>query len=95
MPPLTTQWTAAWAEDTALLRSNRSADPGTETEARAVHQPPGIFTFGISTHATNLRGTTPRPSDRMSPFALTNADQTEFQFTLNQDNVGACNGELQ
>jgi len=31
-----TQLRKHWAEDTALLRSNRSADPGAETEERAV-----------------------------------------------------------
>jgi hypothetical protein len=42
-----------------------------------------LFNFNII--ASNLRGTTPRLFDRMSLPQLANADQSEFQFTLNQD----------
>ena len=76
---------STWAEDRALQRCNPSAVPGAETEARVVARPPGFLGFGISTPATNLRGTTPRRFDRMSPPQLTNTDQPEFQFPLNQD----------
>lgn len=85
MPSRTRQCLSTWAEDRALQRCNPSADSGAETEARADDKPPGFLGFGISTQATNLRGTTPRPFDRMSPPQLANADQSEFQFTLNQD----------
>ena len=87
MPSRTRQCLSTWAEDRALQRCNPSADSGAETEARADDKPPGFLGFGISTQATNLRGTTPRPFDRMSPPQLANADQSEFQFTLNQDSI--------
>ena len=50
------------AEDTALLRSNRSADPEAETEERAVTARSAARTspFGIGTKAQNLRGRMPR-----------------------------------
>lgn len=81
----TAQFTSTWAEDTALQRCTRSAVPGAETEARAVPRSPGFHCFGISTKAQNLRGTTPRHTDRTSPSQLTNADRPEFHFPLNQD----------
>jgi hypothetical protein len=85
MCDLAAQWTATWAEDTALLRSNRSADPGAKTEARAIHRSPGFSRFGIGPHAKNLRGTMPRSPDRMSPPQPTHHNRTEFHFPLNQD----------
>ena len=85
----TAQSTLTWAEDTALQRCNRSADPGAETEARAVPRSLGFLRFGISTKAKNLRGTTPRHADRMSSPQLTNADQPQFRFTLNQDTISS------
>ena len=89
------QSTSTWAEDTALQRCTRSAVPGAETEARAVYPPPGFLRFGISTHATNLRGTTPRHTDRTSPSQLANADRPEFHFPLNQDTINRFSkGEL-
>ncbi len=44
-----------------------------------------IHTFNFNTKAKNLRGTMPRHNDTTSTPQLTNADQSEFQFTLNQD----------
>jgi hypothetical protein len=60
------QTTMAWAEDSALLRSNLSADPGAKTGARAEHMFGSVLPrrslggSGIGTEAANLRGTMPR-----------------------------------
>ena len=85
-----------WAEDTALFRaapangatarSTRSADPGVGVERRTGDRSGSVFLpFNFNIQASNLRGTTPRLFDRMSLPQLANADQSEFQFTLNQD----------
>ena len=89
MPRPTTQSTLAWAEDTALQRCTRSADPrvGVEGRAGALFGSAPVHPFNFNTKATNLRGTTPRHTDTMSPPQLTNADQSEIQFTLNQDRL--------
>ncbi len=80
------QSTSTWAEDTALQRCNRSADSGGGVEGRlGPTSGSGSPTFNFNTNVTNLRGTTPRPIDTMSPPQLTNANQSDFQFTLNQD----------
>jgi hypothetical protein len=85
MTPSRQEWNTNRAEDTALQRCNRSAVPGAETEVRAASPPPKFPPFGISAKAQNLRGTTPRLFDRMSPPQPANANQPRFQFTLNQD----------
>ncbi len=80
------QSTSTWAEDTALQRCNRSADSGGGVEGRLGPTSGSVSpTFNFNTNATNLRGTTPRPIDTMSPPQLTNTNQSDFQFTLNQD----------
>jgi hypothetical protein len=88
MPFRMAQSMSAWTEDTALQRCNRSADPGAKTEARTVSPalPSGFYPcFGIGPQAKNLRGTTPRNHDTMSPTQLNNTDHSEFHFPLNQD----------
>jgi hypothetical protein len=77
---------SAWAEDTALQRCNRSADPGVGVEGRAgdLFGSAPVHLFNFNTKAKNRRGTTPRNTDTMSPPQLTNANQSQFQFTLNQ-----------
>ena len=84
---LRAQSRSTWAEDTALQRCTRSAVPGVGAVGRV-----GVFSgsapsppFSFNIKAPNLRGTTPRPFDRMSPLQFTNADRSEFQFPLNQD----------
>ena len=83
----TAQSTLTWAEDTALQRCNRSADPGDGVEGRAgdLFGSAPVHNFNFNTKAKNRRGTTPRHTDTTSPPQLTNADQPQFQFTLNQD----------
>jgi len=58
-------WTPAWAEDRALLGSNPSADPGTNTEGRAaVPNAARLFhPFGIGTKAINPSGRSPESLD--------------------------------
>jgi hypothetical protein len=87
---LRAQSTSTWAEDTALLRSNRSAVPGVGADGRvgALSGSAPCTPSSFNTKAPNLRGTTPRPFDRMSSPQLTNADQSEFQFPLNKYTVG-------
>ncbi len=84
------QSTSTWAEDTALQRCNRSADPRVGVEGRVgdLFGSAPIHTFNFNTKAKNLRGTMPRHNDTTSTPQLTNADQSEFQFTLNQDSDG-------
>lgn len=84
---LRAQSRSTWAEDTALQRCTRSAVPGVGAVGRV-----GVFSgsapsppVSFNIKAPNLRGTTPRPFDRMSPLPFTNADRSEFQFPLNQD----------
>jgi hypothetical protein len=50
------EFSTAWAEDTALLGSNRSADPGAKTERRAMDSSLARLSstpFGIGTQAIN------------------------------------------
>jgi len=63
MPAGALQTQLTWAEDRAPVRTDPSADPGAETEGRAVthssaaHLP---HPFGIGAKALNLRGMMPR-----------------------------------
>ena len=61
-----------WAEDRATVRTDPSADPGAEVEGGAVslNRTPPTFPFDLGIKAINLRGTTPRLFDRMSPINL-------------------------
>lgn len=80
--------TTAWAEDTALLRSNRSADPGAKT-ARGRHD------------AAFLRVRDWHESDKPSrhdaakslagrPSKFINASRPKVHFPLNQHSPTSC-----
>jgi len=66
MPHDSAQLISTWAENRALLRSYPSDVPRAKTEDRAILRATGFTTFGIGTHAKNLRGTMPQSFDTMS-----------------------------
>ena len=75
-----------WAEDTALLRSNRSADPAAETEERAVTARSAARTSPLRDRHQSVK---PSRQDAAIPQAgctpaFANSPQPKFQFTLNQ-----------
>ena len=87
MPPLALPCLLARAEDTALLRSNRSAVPGAKTEERAVG-------FHATARPSPLRDwpQSDKPSRHDAairltggPSPLANVHPPKFQFTVNQD----------
>jgi hypothetical protein len=70
MTGLRVESSTAWAEDTALLGSNRSADPGAKTEGRAmgsVRRPFLSTPFGIGTQALNPAGRRPASLEEKKP----------------------------
>ena len=76
-----------WTEDRALLRSNPSAAPGDETEARTP-----LFSDGVRSSWLRDRPECVKPSrhDAATRLAgcitpLANDGRTKFQFTVNQD----------
>jgi hypothetical protein len=78
-----------WPEDRALLRSNPSAAPGAETEARAPS-----FSDGVRTSLLRDRpeGVKPSRHDAATCLAgrastLANDGRPKFQFTVNQDKI--------
>jgi hypothetical protein len=87
MPPLALLCLVTRAEDTALLRSNRSAVPGAKTEERVVG-------FRATARPSSLRDwpQSDKPSrhdaaTRLTggPSPLANVHPPQFQFTVNQD----------
>jgi len=87
MPRRALQPTLDWAEDTALLRSNRSADPVAETEERAVT----ARSAACPSSPLRDRHQSVKPSrqDAAIPTAgrtttFANPRHPKFQFTLNQ-----------
>jgi len=84
------QLRSTWAEVTALLRSNRSADPGAETEGRAAALPPA-FTRLRDQHQSQKpsRHDAATPSTGC-PSSLANANPSKVQFPLNQDTSGVA-----
>ena len=76
---------STWAEDTALLRSNRSADPGAKTGAgielsRSVPLPLRDWHQSAKPSRHDAaKSSTRRPSQ------LANVNRRKFQFPLNQD----------
>ena len=95
MCPLALPCLVARAEDTALLKSNRSAVPGAKTEERAVG-------LDASARPSLLRDWP--PCDKLSrhdaatpltgrPSPLANARQPRFQFTVNQDKPTSTLGQ--
>jgi len=81
----------AWAEDTALLGSKRSADPGGQDRKAGdgfVPRRSVSYPFGIGTQAKNPAGrslaswTKKTPGDGLPVVA--NSVQRELHFTLNQ-----------
>ena len=76
-----------WAEDTALLRSNRSADPVAETEERAVT----ARSAACPSSPLRDRHQSAKPSRQDAAIpqagrtpAFANSRHPKFQFTLNQ-----------
>lgn len=81
----------AWTEDTALLGSNRSADPGAKTERRAMDSSVArLFPipFGIGMKAINPAGRSPASYEAKKPGdglpVVANSNRRELHFTLNQ-----------
>ena len=86
----------AWAEDTALLGSNRSADPGAKTERRATVSslarlsPSDVYVaaFGIGIKAKNPAGRSLASWEKKKPGdglpAVAYSGRRELHFTLNQ-----------
>jgi hypothetical protein len=81
----------AWAEDRALLRSNPSADPGAKTEGPAACPLAGCRPS--LNHPLRDWHQSDKPSRQDAatrvagcPHQLANANQQEFQFTVNRDN---------
>ena len=81
------QPTLAWAEDRALLGSIPSADPGTKTGDGATHRRPTPFLHHFSGIGFNAKNPTRNYSATRacSSSQLANANDTKFQFTVNQD----------
>jgi hypothetical protein len=89
--PLNVERSTAWVEDTALLGSNRSADPEAKTEGRAMDSSlarlPSI-PFGIGTKAKNPprrsreSGDCELPGDGLQDVAI--SVNSVLHFTLNQ-----------
>jgi hypothetical protein len=77
----------AWAEDRALQRCNPSAVPGVGVKAGPETLRPGHTSTSHQHQSAKpvWQDARLRLAGRRS--SLTNADQTEFQFTLNQDTV--------
>jgi hypothetical protein len=73
-----------WAEDTDLLRSNRSADPGAKTEARAVASQAAarLLRDWHESDKPSRHEAAKSPAGRASRF--TNANQPKVHFPLNQ-----------
>mgnify|MGYP001595781480 CR=1 FL=1 len=80
----------AWAEDTALLGSNRSADPGAKTERRAMDSStarlfPTPFGIGIKAINPSRRSRElleiQKPGDGLTEVA--NSEGLELHFRLN------------
>ena len=92
MHALALRSTAARAEDTALLRSNRSAVPGARTEERAVGLPaparPSLLRDWRQSDKPSRHDAAIRPTRCPSPLA--NVRRSKFQFTVNQDIRNAC-----
>lgn len=87
---------AAWAQDTALLGSNRSGAPGAKTERRAMASSLARLSqtsFGIGTKAINPAGRSPASYETKKPRdglpVVANSARRELHFTLNQYR-GAC-----
>lgn len=81
------QSTLAWAEDTAMQRCNRSADPGAKTEdGIGAHAPIPPLRFPLRDWQESEKPS--RQDAAKSPtgghFPLTNANPPKFQFPLNQ-----------
>ena len=75
------------AEGTALLRSNRSADPGAKTEQRAAAQhaavrPSTLRDWHKSEKPSRHDAATPSTG---RPSQLANVNRAKVQFPLNQD----------
>jgi hypothetical protein len=85
---LALRWMSARAEDTALLKSNRSAASGAKTEERAAGshaaaRPSSLLRDWPS--CDKLSRHDAATSRTGSPSSLANADRAEFHFTVNQD----------
>jgi hypothetical protein len=90
----TAQSRLTWAEDTALLRSNRSAVPGVGVktgpdQVRSDRVRPGRYPTSHQHHREKPVWQDARLSPARSPLPLANANRSEFQFTLNQDTRGS------
>jgi len=77
---------STWAEDTALLRSNRSADPGAETEGQAASPPPAFTRLRDQQQSAKPSRHEAAKSPTRCPSQLANTNRHKFQFPLNQDN---------
>ena len=76
---------STWAEDTALLRSNRSADPGAETEGQAASPPPAFTRLRDQQQSAKPSRHEAAKSPTRCPSQLANTNRHKFQFPLNQD----------
>jgi hypothetical protein len=82
------QSNAAWAEDTALLRSNRSADPGAKTGGgikRLRSIPPVSKALRDWHHSEKPSRQDAAKSPTGGHLQLTNTNPSRFRFPLNQD----------
>lgn len=78
-----------WAEDTALLRSNRSAVPGAETEARTTATAAVVLAVSPRTWPESDK---PSRHDAAKSLAgrlsqLANSNPTKFRLPVNQDRM--------
>ena len=89
------QPTLNWAEDTALLRSNRSADPVAETEERAatVRSPARASSSPLRDRHQSVKPLRQDAANAHAGCNLTFANSThpKFQSTLNQHAAGELN----
>ena len=97
MPLSAAQCSSTWAEDTALLRSNRSAAPGAETGDGARHH---VAPHSALPRRLQDQHQSAKPSRHEAaksptrcPSQLANANRPKFQFPLNQD-MWAWQGDL-
>jgi hypothetical protein len=81
------QLNSTWTEDTALLRSNRSAGPGAETEGRAASLPPAFTRLRDQHQSAKPSRHDAAISSTERASQLANANRSKFQIPLNQDRL--------
>ena len=81
-----------WAEDRALQRCNPSAAPGVGVKTGPDVLRPGRFTTSHQHQSAKPVWHDARLQPAGSLLQLAIADQSEFQFTLNQDSMGCNHG---